>query len=91
MAAVTDKQPVTRSGDETWLAVLLQNQYSALDLKQQDLSFLILENGQHALRSLRNKSRTLEYTAATGLGVVLVYQFVYRISHERLSSVMIFT
>ena len=52
---------------------------------------MILANGQHALRSLMNKSRILEYIAVTGLGAALCYQFVYPIFPRRLSSVTIFT
>ena len=88
---MTDTQLVTLSSDQTWLAILLQNLYSALNLKQEDLSFLILANGQHALRSLMNKSRSLEYIAVTNLGAALVYHLVYPIFPRRLSSVTIFT
>ena len=88
---MTDKQLVTLSSDQTWLAILLQNLYSALNLNYKDLSFLILANGQHALRSLMNKSRSLEYIAVTNLGAALVYHLVYPIFPRRLSSVTIFT
>ena len=91
MVAVTDKQLVTLSSDQTWLAILLQNLYSALNLTYWDLSFLILATGQHALRSLMNKCRSLEYINVTSLGVALVYQFVYPIFLGRLSSITIFT
>ena len=88
---MTDKRFVARSSDQTSLTILLQNQYSALNLKQQDFSFLILTDLRHALSSLMNKSRILEYIAATSLWAALVYRFVYPIFLGRLSVVTIFT
>ena len=65
---------------------------SALSIKSdlEDHSFSIFLDGQHALRSLMNKSRILEYIAVTGLWAALVYQFIYPIFPGRLSSVTTF-